>query len=339
MHLAIRADGGPDIGYGHLLRSNALAEEFLTRNHKVTVATTRPQPAQAVFPDAVEVIEISSRGDPGPFVSWLNANQPDAVFTDSYPADTKYQQTVRNRVPLAVLQDDDRHAICADLFINGNLYATDLDYEFVGDAPKTCLGADYVFLRSEIRNRVGDEPPWRERPERALITMGGSDIANLTPRIVRAFDGFELAVDAIVGPGFSKQQEQEVRDAATKVTADVMVVRDPEDLPERMFEADFAVSTSSTTTYELLALGTPIISCPVVDNQEPIAAALRERNVATVVIPEERRETFSGAIETYVIDSKLRRERAETGRMLVDALGTERVCAEILSLGNENARS
>jgi hypothetical protein len=27
MHLAIRADGGPEIGYGHLVRSGALAEE------------------------------------------------------------------------------------------------------------------------------------------------------------------------------------------------------------------------------------------------------------------------------------------------------------------------
>ena len=27
-HLAIRADGGPAIGYGHLVRSGALAEEL-----------------------------------------------------------------------------------------------------------------------------------------------------------------------------------------------------------------------------------------------------------------------------------------------------------------------
>ena len=52
-------------------------------------------------------------------------------------------------------------------------------------------------------------------------------------------------------------------------SSDVHVVRDPPDLPERMFQADFAVTTASTTTYELLALGTPIISIPVADNQEP----------------------------------------------------------------------
>jgi UDP-2,4-diacetamido-2,4,6-trideoxy-beta-L-altropyranose hydrolase len=31
MHLAIRADGGPEIGYGHLVRSGALAEEICAR--------------------------------------------------------------------------------------------------------------------------------------------------------------------------------------------------------------------------------------------------------------------------------------------------------------------
>lgn len=48
-----------------------------------------------------------------------------------------------------------------------------------------------------------------------------------------------------------------------------------------MFQADIAVSTANTT-YELLALGTPFVSVPVVANQESIAGALRERDTASV---------------------------------------------------------
>lgn len=43
--VTIRADGGPDIGYDHLVRSNAFAKEFLKRGHGVAVATTTPQAA------------------------------------------------------------------------------------------------------------------------------------------------------------------------------------------------------------------------------------------------------------------------------------------------------
>jgi len=336
MQLAIRADGGPEIGYGHLVRSNALVEEVLARDHEVSVATTTPQPARSVFPNAVDIIELPYRDDPEPFVDLLKTDPPDAVFTDSYPIDTEYQRAIRDQVPLAVLQDDDRHAVCADLFVNGNLYAADFEYEFVGQEPKPCLGTDYVLLRSEIRNRATDEPPWREQPERALVTMGGSDIADLMPTVVRAFDGVDIHVDAIVGPGFSEAQERSIYAAAEEISADVAVARDPNNLVERMLQADFAVSTSSSTTYELLALGTPIVSVPVVDNQEPIAQSLRERDVAIVLEREADIEAFRCAIDQYISTPELRQERDIFGRQLVDGRGIERVYAEVLSVAEND---
>lgn len=337
MHLTIRADGGPEIGYGHLVRSGALAEKLLEQGHTVTVATTTPDAVREVFPTAVETVDLPSRDDPESFVAWLESARPDAAFTDAYPVDTAYQRAVRERVPLAVLQDDARHAVCADLFVNYNLHASTLDYEFVGRAPETCLGPAYVPLRREIRTRASDDPPWRDPPERAIVTMGGSDMARLTPTAVKAFDGFDLRVDTIVGPGCSDRQERAVRKSADAVSADVRVVRDPADLPERLFQADIAVSTASSTTYELLALGTPMVAVPVADNQRPIADALADRNLATVLRGHEGPAVadFRDAIEGYVDDSECRRDRRERGQNLVDGRGTWRLRAELLSLVGE----
>jgi spore coat polysaccharide biosynthesis predicted glycosyltransferase SpsG len=338
-HLAIRADGGPEIGYGHLVRSGALAEELLARGHDVTVATATPQSAGEVFPDAAAVVDLPARDDPAPFVSWIESAEPDIAYTDAYPIDTAYQQAVRERVPLAVWQDDARHAVCADLFVNGNLYAPDLDYEFVGDPPETCLGTEYVLLRQQIRDLLPEDPPWRDPPEWAIVTMGASDTEELTPTVVRAFDGLNLQVDAIVGPGCSDQQERTTRDVATTVSAEVRVVRDPDDLPERMFQADIAVSTASSTTYELLALGTPLVTVPVADNQEPIATALRERDAAAVLNRGTDYEALREAIEMYQSDSTVRGNRSKRGRELVDGGGVERVGAELISIGPENCRT
>jgi len=247
MHLAVRADGGPSIGYGHLVRSSALAEEFLSREHAVTCLTAMPDHARDVYPAGVEVVELPSRDDPAHFLDWLGDAKPDATFTDAYPVDTAYQRAIREHVPLVVLQDDARHTVCADVFVNGNLYAADLDYEFVGAEPQTCLGTEYVLLRGDVRRLAARDPPWSDRPEYALVTMGGSDVADLTPTAVRAFDGFDLRVDAVVGPGFSRDQERSIREVAREITAEVDVVRDPPDLPARMFRADFAVSTASSS--------------------------------------------------------------------------------------------
>jgi spore coat polysaccharide biosynthesis predicted glycosyltransferase SpsG len=332
MHLVLRADGGPEIGYGHLVRSSSLAEVALEAGHTVSVGTTTPSPARTVFPPPVDIVELPTRNDPEPFVEWLDTVGPDVVFTDCYPVDTAYQQAVRDRVPLAVLQDDARHAVCADLFINGNLYGSDLDYEFIGDPPETCLGTEYVLLRREIRERAADEPPWRAPPERAIVMMGGGDTAGLTPTVIRAFDGVDIHVDAIVGPGCTSQQEAEVRRAAADCSADVVVSRNPDDLVDRMYRADFAVNTASTTTYELLALGTPMVAVPVVDNQEPIAEALRRREIATVVDRNSSVAAFQGAIEETISGTDLRRRRQRRGQQLVDGDGVERVFARVISL-------
>lgn len=325
MHLAIRADGGPDIGYGHLTRSGALAREFLSRGHAVTFATVTPEHAQEVCPTGIETLPLQDRGDPDSFVSWLESARPDVVFTDAYPVDTSYQREVRERTILAVHQDDDRHRICADLFVNGNLYAPNLEYAFQEPTPRTYLGTDYVLLRSELREQANETPPRRIEPQRALVTMGGSDVAKVTPAVIRAFDGYELHVDVIVGPGFESDHEYQIRAASADVSADVAVLRNPDNLVQLMFDADFAVCTPSVTAYELMALGTPMVCRQVRDNQAQIARGLRSRDVATVVNSTDGTKGIRKAIGQYVSNHEIRLQRQRQGRDLVDCRGAIRL--------------
>jgi len=334
--IVIRADGGSEIGYGHLVRTTALAEEVLHDEHEVTIATTTPKEAREIFPNHCSVVEISSRDDPDEFLAKIRTDPQDLIVTDAYPIDTDYQRKVREEFPLVVIQDENHHTVCAEALINGNLHAEDLGYEFDGDKPRMCLGPEYLLLRDEITQYAKREPPWRDEPKRAIVTMGGSDNAELTPTILHAFDGVDIAVDAIVGPGFSERQRLEIDRVVSEVAVDVEVLRDPDDLAERMFAADFAISTSSTTTYELLALGTPIVSCVVAENQRLIADELRDRNLATVIDPSGGATAFRQAIDHYLRDHVLRSDRRDRGRTLVDGLGAMRASRVILSLVDEN---
>lgn len=329
MHLAIRADGGPEIGYGHLVRSNALAEEFHSRDHEVTVATTTPQPARSVFPDAVEVIEFPSRGDPEPFLNWLDKNQPDAVFTDSYPVDTEYQRAIRDRVPLAVLQDDDRHAVCADLFINGNLYAPDLDYEFVGDEPKTCLGTDYLLLRKEIRSQITGNASFNPNITSLLVLMGGSDVRNSTPYVLESIgeSKYSEEVTAIIGPGYDNRSS--IQDTANSLSQPVNCAFDPDNLAEKMLSADLAVTSTGTAVYELLGLQTPFIGVPQIENQLIIGNALKSRNLAKVTQKRAPSKQVVQAIDDTIQDLEFRRRIHRTGPTIVDGLGVKRIAEKI----------
>lgn len=334
MHVVIRADGGRKIGYGHLVRTGALAAEFLRRGHRVTYATTTPEQIDDLCPRAVETRCLPSRTDPSAFVTWIRDSDVDVAVIDSYLADVDYQRAVRNQTRLVVFSDDTRHTMCADVVVNGNLYAPDLEYEFVGDDPTWLLGPDYVPLRKEIATLADQAPPWRDQSKRAIITMGGSDVANATPAAVEAFDGTQLRVDVVVGPAFSN--EAEIQATAEQITAETEVVHNPSNLPALMFDADLAVGACGSTTYELLALGTPLICSPVAENQHRIASALSERDIAAVVDETRRKRGFRRSVERYVSDARIRRQHRDRGRSIVDGHGIERVCNKIYSLTEQD---
>jgi hypothetical protein len=155
-----------------------------------------------------------------------------------------------------------------------------------------------------------------------------------------------LEVDVIIGPGF--ENEDEIRDAATETDANFNLLRDPEDLPRRMFEADFAVSATGSTVYELLATGTPVVGVPQTDNQTPISKTLSSRDAillphvgVNVDFPTEAGSSSSvrlisfdrgelipeltEAISEMVNNEDLRCQLRNNGMSMVDCRGPERV--------------
>lgn len=332
MHVTIRADGGAEIGYGHLFRTNAVTEELLDRGHQVSYITSTPDAVESICHESVGIFETEFDFETERLSHQIPVDV-DVVLIDWYHANEHYQRSLRKQFPVAVISDDTRHTICSDLLINGNLYAPKLEYKTSGDDPIMCLGPKYLSFRQSIRSQAIYEPPWRERPKRALVTLGGSDPTNQTPDVVKAFDGTDLHVDIIIGPGFSEEQESEVRRIATKISAETFPLRDPDNLAQLMLEADFAVSTASTTTYELLLLGTPIISFPVVDNQTLIAEELSNRNAATVLPFNPTETQIRTAIDQYMDSPTLRRNRKQTGRFIVDRKGTQRITEQLLEQG------
>jgi spore coat polysaccharide biosynthesis predicted glycosyltransferase SpsG len=156
--------------------------------------------------------------------------------------------------------------------------------------------------------------------------MGGVDKRNRTPTIVRAFSNLNLSVTAVCGPGY--KNESEIRSAAAEVDATVVI--NPDDLPELMFEADFAVATLGTTTYELMATKTPIIGIP--DNETPMAEALRKRDAAIVLDREPGCSEIESAIGQMIHQEGFRRRLCEQYQTLVTGEGAENIAKELESL-------
>jgi spore coat polysaccharide biosynthesis predicted glycosyltransferase SpsG len=265
-------------------------------------------------------------------VAWLDTEPPDIVFTDAYPVDTDYQRAVRDRVTLVVMQDDARHAVCADAFVNGNLYAPELDYGWDGDEPDWYLGTEYLLLRRSFRRLMRRDPPRRDAPERGLILMGGSDTENTTPRAMRAFASLcaSLEVTVIVGPGVDDHDG--IKRVASESGVDYRIREDPESLPELMFDADVAVSALGSTAYELLATRTPFVGVVHAANQRLIADALINRDAAIVADGDDP-STLADALEPLVTNRERWRQLRERASEFVSGEGSAAVASVLESLG------
>jgi len=94
MHALLRADGGPTIGYGHLMRMLALTEALQAGGHQVHVAAVTPAPARSVLPDAVTIHLLPTRDGPVPLLACVDRSALDVVVTDAYPIDEAYQRAM-----------------------------------------------------------------------------------------------------------------------------------------------------------------------------------------------------------------------------------------------------
>ena len=70
--------------------------------------------------------------------------------------------------------------------LNPNVSADESLYRERSARTSLLLGTDYALIRDEFRNARPEAPRAAERATRILVTLGGSDAANVTDRVLGA---------------------------------------------------------------------------------------------------------------------------------------------------------
>lgn len=321
MNIGIRADGGPSMGFGHLIRSGAIASECLRRGDTVVYFTTSPTAVSKTLPDPVRIEVLDEKEDPTEVVQALRDHTIDSLFIDLFEADTAYQRVLsRSNSKIVVRHNYLNHTVCCNTVVYGDLHAPKIDYEWTGTEPEFLLGSDYVLLREQFRDVAREEPRWEAEPTRALVTMGGSDVADTTPDAMEAFHNFSGTVDVVIGPGFSNTAE--IERVAESLPTRFNLLYSPDNMAEIMQRADVAVSAVGGTVFELLATQTPFVAVPQVENQKQRTEMLRQNGLAQVVT---KNEAIASGVESLLEDSAKREKLFERMGGVVDGNGARRV--------------
>ena len=292
-----RADAGPEIGYGHYIRSLALAD-MLKQDFDCTMFTQIPTDYQLLEFKAVCPIVSLSDTD-AKFEEFLDKLHGDEmVVLDNYFFTTDYQRAIKAKGCKLVCIDDihDKHYV-ADVVINHGVQDSLLfDAE---PYTKLCLGYEFALLRKPFMETHEDV----NRVKGLVgVCFGGSDPHNLTKRYVEQLIKSQWVeqVVAVVGDGYQHKDELssisnvEVR---SRLSADAMA---------NLFRsAEAVVCSASTTAYEALACGAKVYAGWYVDNQKDFYQHLC---ASKAIVPMgnllENEPSFDTQVETVSVNLK-----------------------------------
>ena len=347
----IRCDAAPEIGFGHVVRCLALADEL--RNHhgcEVFFAMSQgPQGVEQVQERGFTVHEpqaASSRLlDEGRWLQCLISDTATQILVLDIRTNLAIEaiQQIRAQGVLIVTIDDpsDRRLLADMAFYPPVPQVERLGWR--GFTGKRFVGWDWVLLRPQFAEaarqhipRASDtlpEPRCVDQPLTLLVTMGGSDPMGLTLMALEAIERIDrnFRVLVVIGGGFMHEPELNAWLATAKRSYEIR--RDVSDMASLMAQADLAIASFGVTAYELAVMAVPAVYLCLTDDHKESASALVKLGISECVGKHDNVDSYSlvDTILSVIQDNRRLREVAAQTSRILDGCGAIRISQEILA--------
>ena len=268
----IRVDGSVQIGLGHLVRCIALAQMIGSHFEVCFICKEIPDQTAIEISDlGFRVVVIIIEND---FITMLR--ERDIVVLDHYGLDSDYQKSIKGLgCKLICIDDVPDRVFFADLIINHAPAITPSDYT-AQIYTQFALGLDYVLLRPAFLEAAQESRDVRNI-ETAFVCFGGSDIKNITQRVVDVLKQDFRFKKIILVCGAAYQNLPGLKDSINRDERFVLFDSiDAESLCALVLSAQLAVVPASGILQEVLATGIKVVSGMYVENQKNIFEKYKE---------------------------------------------------------------
>jgi UDP-2,4-diacetamido-2,4,6-trideoxy-beta-L-altropyranose hydrolase len=266
---------------------------------------------------------------------WLDQRKPDWLIVDHYALDHQWETYQHSVVGRIMVIDDlaDRYHQC-DLLLDQTYGETEARYANLVP-PKTLVlaGARYALLRKEfdLDTSVLKREKHTRDSRHLLITLGGSDPANITQQIIQALQGWRDDLGKVtVIAGHSNPHLQSLQ--AMTSPFDITLLAGVNNMADIMRHHDLAVGASGCSTWERCALGMPTVALVTAENQQTIIKRLESTAAVKRLDPPYTSEKLQACIEPWLNDRSAYLKAVDACFGICDGKGTERVCEKILGL-------
>lgn len=258
MQVFILTEGGKNIGFGHVARCSSICEALNHWNVSYKLIINGDDSVKSIMSNINFEIK-----------DWLNdfsfIDSLDIVIIDSYLANFEVYDEIANSCSLAVYFDDNiRLNYPKGIVVNGLINAEKFNYPKSDDI-NYLLGFEFSPLRSDFWNcnkiNISDSI------KNVLITTGGNDLRNLTPKILNFLNNnfSELNKKIIISSNFDNVLEIE---SLKNGSCELFYSPNSKEILKIMSNVDLAISASGQTLYELACLGIPTIAIGIIENQK-----------------------------------------------------------------------
>lgn len=332
--IAMRTDGGPSIGMGHIIRTLSLASMLRKEGHEILFLSREDNGIQKIQEEGFSVVSLDStqknteaalserehkegfdydsqellEKEASEIVVILSDYAIDILIIDSYHVNQEYFLTIKPHVKKLVYIDDiNRFPYPVDAVLNGNIGAEKMHYTKYYPHTKLLLGLPYNLLRDEFHNLP--ERTIKEKIEHIMITTGGSDPYQMSEKILSSclYDEelMEITYHVVIGQGF---RETFLLEKMSKQHQNVILHKNVKSMSKIMLKADLAISAGGSTLYELCACGTPIISFVMAENQRWIVKEMANQGMV-IETDIELQNTHRCVIATIIKELKVTKRR------------------------------
>lgn len=321
----IFTEGGSLQGYGHIMRCMALYDEFTEIGVPTTMFINADSGLDVVLGHRSYVIADWYSRD---FIE-KTIDKSSVSLIDSYIAgEDVYASIAKCSIQSLYIDDFGRMEYPEGIIINPSPGIDAIRYT-EENLSKLVWGYDYVILRKdffEIETRQ-----CLDKVNEILVTLGGSDVRNLTPKIVRMLiQAFPwVKVNVVVGNGYKNIDE--IRSISGECVA-IYSNLSADKMKHLMIKSDFAITAAGQTIFELLRTETPFIPIEVVDNQKNNIAELSKIGFGDYILKYDTDNFIESLHEKCksMIQYKKRTLIIDQIKGLVDGKGSKRIIEHLM---------
>ncbi len=332
MKVIILTEGKGHIGYGHITRCTSLYQAFEEIGIRCDFIINGDDTVRKLL-----------AGKNCTLFNWLSNRQlltqilsgVDIIFIDSYLADYRLYEKIAQLVETAVYFDDYlRLEYPKGFVLNGAVFAEQMPYSKKKDIAYL-LGTKYTPLRKEFWN--SSEKYISNKVKTVMITLGGADTHNLTPKV--------LNVLADIYPGIHKKviitesfgNIAEIESFKNNYT-ELICCPDAAEMKQVMLDSDIAITSCGQTLYELARIGVPAIGIGAANNQLQNIIGWRKcgfLEYAGWYNDRHIEQNIKNCLK-YLEDKKTRMHKAGIGGEMIDGKGHVRIINAINKCSNRD---